>query len=91
LEDKVPVHIRRERSKKLQELSDSKKEEFYAQNKGLLKKVLFESDIKHNHIYGFTDNYIRVKTAYKPELINTVCEVRLIAVDKEGVYDVEIR
>ncbi len=90
LDDKVPVHIRRERSKKLQELSDKKKEEFYMQNIGKTKKVLFESDIKHHHIHGFTDNYIRVKTAYNPALINKVCEVKLLSIDKEGVFDVEL-
>ena len=58
------------------------------QNIGKTKKVLFESDIKHNHIYGFTDNYIRVKTAYNPALINKVCEVKLLSIDKEGVFDV---
>ena len=89
LADKVPVHIRRERSKKLQELSDTKKEEFYMQNTGLTKKVLFESDVKHNNIYGFTDNYIRVKTAYDPLLINKVCDIKLLSLDKEGVFDVE--
>ncbi len=90
LDDKVPVHIRRERSKKLQVLSDKKKEDFYQQNIGKQKKVLFESDIKNHFIYGFTDNYIRVKTAHNPELINKVCNVKLLSIDKEGVFEVEL-
>ncbi len=86
LEGKVPVNIRRERSKALQILSDQKKHDFYMQNIGLTKKVLFESDIHHGFIYGFTDNYIRVKTKSNKNLINKVCEINLKTLDTEGVF-----
>ncbi len=86
LEGKVPVYIRRERSKQLQLLSDQKKHDFYMQNIGSTKKVLFESDIHHGFIYGFTDNYIRVKTKSNSELINKVVIVSLSEMDNEGVF-----
>ncbi len=86
LEGKVPINIRRERSKQLQMLSDKKKHDFYIQNKGSVRKVLFESDIHHGFIYGFTGNYIRVKTKSNKELINKVAEISLKKMDAEGVF-----
>ncbi|MCX6230995.1 MAG: tRNA (N(6)-L-threonylcarbamoyladenosine(37)-C(2))-methylthiotransferase MtaB [Bacteroidetes bacterium] len=89
LEGVVPVNIRRERSKQLQILSDRKKHEFYLQNKGRMKKVLFESDIHHGFIFGFTDNYIRVKIITDKTLINKVLDVRLKDLDSDEVFIVE--
>jgi len=88
-EGHVAVNIRRERSKQLQVLSDQKKHDFYLQNKGQVKKVLFESDIHHGYIYGFTDNYIRVKTCTDKSLINKVLEFRLKVLDTDEVFIVE--
>jgi threonylcarbamoyladenosine tRNA methylthiotransferase MtaB len=86
LEGNVAVNIRRERSKQLQRLSDQKKHEFYLQNKGKIKKVLFESDIHHGFIFGFTDNYIRVKIKTDKALINKVQEVSLKELDEDEVF-----
>ncbi|MEI6695061.1 MAG: tRNA (N(6)-L-threonylcarbamoyladenosine(37)-C(2))-methylthiotransferase MtaB [Bacteroidota bacterium] len=90
LEGKIAVNIRRERSKILQQLSDLKKHDFYSQNTGLQKKVLFESDVHLGHIFGFTDNYIRVKTKCNLELINTVKIAALKILDNDEVFIVEI-
>ncbi|MFZ4401295.1 MAG: tRNA (N(6)-L-threonylcarbamoyladenosine(37)-C(2))-methylthiotransferase MtaB [Bacteroidales bacterium] len=89
LEGKVAVNIRRDRSKVLQLLSDQKKHNFYLQNKDLKLKVLFESDIHHGYIFGFTDNYIRVKIKADKKLINKVVEVKLNILDIDEVYFVE--
>jgi threonylcarbamoyladenosine tRNA methylthiotransferase MtaB len=89
LEGVVAVNIRRERSKQLQILSDTKKHEFYLQNIGQTKKVLFESDMHHGFIYGFTDNYIRVKIKTDKTLINKIIEVKLLNLDSDEVFIVE--
>ena len=59
--ERIAVHHRREHSRLMQELSDRKKQEFYLQQQGKTRPVLWESDIKGGKIYGFTDNYIRVR------------------------------
>jgi len=89
-ENKVPIYIRRERSKELQKLSDKKKNDFYQQNFGYKRKVLFESDIHDGYIFGFTENYIRVKTPLNLNLINKIVEVELKDFLAESVYKVII-
>ncbi len=86
LTDKVPQQIIKERCHKLQILSDRKKQDFYLQNKGSLRKVLFESDYENGFMTGFTDNYIKVKTKFDENLINKIAEMRLENIDKDGVY-----
>lgn len=89
LEGKVAVNIRRDRSKKLQELSEIKKHLFYIENLNTIHKVLFESDIHSGYIYGFTENYIRVKTRTDKQLINRVIETKLVSLDKDEVFMIE--
>jgi threonylcarbamoyladenosine tRNA methylthiotransferase MtaB len=71
-------------------LSDKKKVQFYQQNNGKQHEVLFESEHHKGFIYGFTDNYIRVKTLYNPKLINHIIPVRLSEMDNDSVYIAEL-
>ena len=34
--------------------------------------VLFEGENKEGYIHGFTENYVKVKTPWNPELVNTL-------------------
>lgn len=77
MQNKVPVNIRRERSKQLQTLSDAKKMNFYQKNVGQIEQVLFESDKRDGMMFGFTRNYIRVGTTFQKELVNTTVDVKL--------------
>ena len=45
----------------LRVLSTKKKRHFYEQQKGSVRTVLFEGENKDGWMYGFTENYIRVK------------------------------
>jgi len=76
------------RSKKLHELSDSLKNDFYQQNKGTERNVLWESTIDKGFMFGFTDNYIRCKKQYSPASVNAIETVRLESIDSEGVFNV---
>lgn len=89
LEGKVAINIRRDRSKKLQELSEIKKHQFYIANQNTTHKVLFESDIHSGYIYGFTENYIRVKTKTDKTLINKVHKIKLNYLDTDDVFLIE--
>ncbi|NQT76148.1 MAG: tRNA (N(6)-L-threonylcarbamoyladenosine(37)-C(2))-methylthiotransferase MtaB [Bacteroidetes bacterium] len=86
LNGKITNAVKRERSRRLHELSDTKKTAFYKQNIGTKALVLFESDNSDGFMHGFTGNYIKVKTPYKKELVNEIIEVRLERRDGEGVF-----
>ena len=81
---KVPAAVKKERSKILHDLSHQKKKIFYQNNRNRVSLVLFEHDIHKDHIFGFTDNYIRVKTHFRQELINKIVSLRLQKFDEEG-------
>jgi threonylcarbamoyladenosine tRNA methylthiotransferase MtaB len=68
----VPINIRNERNKTLRNLSYMKLQYFTKQHEGQERKVLFESSNKNGLMEGYTDNYIRVSTAYRAEWANQV-------------------
>ena len=76
LNEIVPIEVRRKRSKQLRILSLKLKLRFYNENIGYKGKVLFESK-EDNFLVGFTGNYIKVKVPFKPNMINTIQEVKL--------------
>jgi threonylcarbamoyladenosine tRNA methylthiotransferase MtaB len=86
LDGKVCASDKRDRSRRLHELSDRKKALFYKENTGRMARVLFESDNTGGWMHGFTENYIRVKTRYDQELVNRVVELRLEALDETGDF-----
>jgi threonylcarbamoyladenosine tRNA methylthiotransferase MtaB len=80
----VPKNVRHKRSKMLRGLSVKKRRAFYESQLGKTSRVLFENENKDGFIYGFTANYVRVKTVWKPELINSVHLIRFKEIDTEG-------
>jgi threonylcarbamoyladenosine tRNA methylthiotransferase MtaB len=85
LGDPVPMNIRKERSKQLHILSDKKKRAFYEQNVGSKRKVLFEHEEDNGIMYGFTENYIKVKSTFDAALVNTFQQVTLTEIDRDGI------
>lgn len=77
LAGKVDIEKRRNRSGILRELSAKKKFQFYGRNSGTTQKVLFETLHPDGSIYGFTDNYIKVKVAGTKDLENQILQVKL--------------
>ena len=71
---------KKQRSKRLLELSDQKTHAFYARHIGQRAEVLFEKAPRGKAMHGFTRNYIRVELPPQmagPELDNQIVEVRL--------------
>ena len=85
LGEPVPMSIRRERSKQLHILSDKKKRAFYEQNIGTFRTVLFEHEEDNGIMYGFTENYIKVKMAYDAQMVNTFQRIELTEIDRDGI------
>lgn len=80
----VPANVRAKRSKMLRSLSVKKRRAFYESQIGTNRTVLFESENKEGYIHGFTENYVRVKTPWNPELSNTLREIKLTKLDEDG-------
>jgi threonylcarbamoyladenosine tRNA methylthiotransferase MtaB len=80
----VPTNVRAKRSKMLRGLSVKKRRAFYESQIGTNRTVLFESENKEGYIHGFTENYVRVKTPWNPELANTLQEINLTKIDEDG-------
>ncbi len=90
LPGRVYIHTRADRSKMLHILSDKKRRFFYEQHIGKTYKVLWEADNEHNMMFGFTENYIKVKTTYDPSLVNEIAEVKLTEIDNDMVFKCQI-
>jgi len=84
MEGVVEVSVRKKRSKMLRALSARKRREFYNSQVGKFKQVLFEKDIQKGYLEGFTENYLRVRYPWNPELANKVCYGEIIEIDDEG-------
>jgi threonylcarbamoyladenosine tRNA methylthiotransferase MtaB len=73
----VPIPVRQERNKILRNLSFMKLRQFEEQHRGQTRKVLFEHQDKEGMMEGYTDNYIRVSTPYRPEWVNQLVDWKL--------------
>jgi threonylcarbamoyladenosine tRNA methylthiotransferase MtaB len=85
----VPSTVRAKRSKMLRGLSVKKRRAFYESQIGTNRIVLFETENKEGYIHGFTENYVRVKTPWNPELANTLQEINLTKIDQDGSVRLE--
>ncbi|MEO8515599.1 MAG: tRNA (N(6)-L-threonylcarbamoyladenosine(37)-C(2))-methylthiotransferase MtaB [Flavobacterium sp.] len=89
MEGVVPGNVRAKRSKMLRGLSVKKRRAFYESQLGTNRTVLFESENKEGYIHGFTENYVKVKTPWNPELVNTLHEINLTKIDDDGSVRME--
>ncbi len=89
MEGSVDQKTRHKRSKILRVLSTKKRRKFYEDNLGQVRRVLFEGENKGGYIHGFTENYVKVKTPWNPELVNTTMQVRLKEIDEDGLVRFE--
>jgi threonylcarbamoyladenosine tRNA methylthiotransferase MtaB len=85
----VPANVRAKRSKMLRGLSVKKRRAFYESQIGTNRTVLFEGENKEGYIHGFTENYVKVKTPWNPELVNTLHDVHLTKIDEDGAVRME--
>ncbi len=81
----VPKKVRHKRSKMLRGLSVKKRRAFYESQLGSVRTVLFEAENKEGYIHGFTENYVKIKAPWNPELVNTLQQIKLTEIDEEGM------
>lgn len=84
----VPANVRSKRSKMLRGLSVKKRRAFYESQIGTERTVLWEGENREGYIHGFTENYVKVKAPWNPELVNTLQRVTLASIDDDGLVRV---
>ena len=84
MKDRVPQFMRNQRVEMLRILSEKKKQAFYRNHLGTCRPVLFEAEEKGNFMFGFTDNYIKVKADYDPLMVNEVVAMNLEHINEDG-------
>ena len=85
MEGVVPKKTRSKRSKMLRGLSAKKRRAFYESQLDTERTVLFEGENKEGYITGFTENYVKVKSPWNPELVNTLQKIKLTKIDEDGL------
>lgn len=75
--DQVPELVKRARTNSLLALSDCKLRQFYSGHLTTFRPVLFETDNKNGAMFGFTDNYIKVKVPYRRDWVNQIVTIEL--------------
>ena len=88
LTNKVSKTIKSQRSKSLRVLSFKKKNIFYKKNLKIIRPVLFESKNNDGYIFGYTDNYVRVKALWSKNLIDKVVNCKLIDISNNEMVNV---
>jgi threonylcarbamoyladenosine tRNA methylthiotransferase MtaB len=88
--DIVPIEVRKKRNRMLHILSEKKLHQFYTQNMGEKREVLFESENKDGICYGYTDNYVRVAIPYENSSVNQVAQVVLKNINEDGTVEIEL-
>lgn len=76
MDGKVEIAERRRRSQILHQLSEEKMADFYKEQNGKSRPVLWESNIHHvdgqTFMQGWTDNYIRLQQPFDADHINKI-------------------
>ena len=85
LQNIVPKNIRSKRSKLLRSLSVQLKRKFYKSQTGKTKDVLFETENRNGFIYGFSNNYVRVKSNWRKSLADKIVSYDLEDIDNDGL------
>jgi len=81
---------RADRSKQLRILSNKLQRSFYEKYLDTEHTALFEQENKEGYLFGFTDNYIKIKIPFQSAICRTKKQVRLIAIDDNGIMKAEL-
>ncbi len=84
LPNSVPIAERKRRNKMLRVLSAKKLRAFYEPFKGSTQHVIFEHENKEGFMFGFSQNYLKLKLPYDANLVNKSITVQVEDFDSEG-------
>ena len=86
----VPIPERKRRNKMLRILSEKKTRLFYESQLGTSRPILFEGENRGGYMFGYTDNYVRVKTFWNPEWANTIKTFSLSSINNDGIVILDV-
>ena len=90
LSNVVSSNIRSKRSKLLRALSVQLKRKFYMSQLGTIKNVLFEPENRNGFIYGFSNNYVRIKTPWRSSIKDKIIPFKLQNISDDGLVTGEV-
>jgi threonylcarbamoyladenosine tRNA methylthiotransferase MtaB len=82
---RIPKVERRRRNRVLRTLSNRKRTSFHARFVGKSRPVLWEGGRKGRHMFGFTDNYVKVRTDYDENRVGQIEDTLLGDQGKDGM------
>lgn len=91
MKESVPMSKRKERSQILHMLSERKKRAFYELNKNSERPVLIENEDNNGMMFGFTDNYVKIKVPYDSSYKNTIQTVSLKELDRDLIFKTDLK
>lgn len=90
MKNKIEKQVISERTKQLIILSNKLQHDFYQNFVKTKQNVLFEQSERDGMLFGFTDNYIKVKTPFNKKLVKTKQNVNLLDIDIDGIMKARI-
>ncbi|MBT0563018.1 tRNA (N(6)-L-threonylcarbamoyladenosine(37)-C(2))-methylthiotransferase MtaB [Riemerella anatipestifer] len=84
----VPISERKKRNKMLRILSEKKKMAFYQSQLGKTLPILWEHENKDGMMFGFTENYVRVKKPFDQSSVNQIETLKLNKIEADGTVSV---
>jgi len=75
---------RAKRSKQLRILSNKLKRNFYQRYIDDEQTALFERENKDGYLFGFTDNYIKVKIPFSKKFLQQKLKIKLLSFDENS-------
>ena len=90
LNGSVTKEKRSERSKQLRILSDKLKRSYYQKYLKSKQMALFETENKNGFLFGFTDNYIKVKIPFSKKSIRRKEKIELISFEENGNINAKV-
>ena len=82
----IPKQERKKRTHKLRRLSDKKRFDFDSRFENEVRPTLFEESNKDGFMLGWTNNYVRVAIPFNERLVNTIQDIELKKLTKDGHY-----
>lgn len=89
MDDQVPQQVKNERAQRLRILSNKKKMAFYTEHLGTVRTALMEAENKDGFMYGFTENYVKVRLPFDAQKINEQIQVELKSIADDGTVVAE--
>ena len=82
MKNQVQDRLKTDRVAELEKLCKRLHGDFIEKQIGQIRTVLFESSDKNGFMYGFTENYIKIKAPYDARLVNRMVSLRI---NKENI------